>query len=101
MMSMDLRRPAAIGAAGLKTQPALAMRPPGLPPDQDGVLGPMAARLHERRMQRSQQAALSVGRRRSDARILTSKDGALQFLIKPCARGLFVERTQRHQRVHL
>ncbi len=62
-------------------------------------LGPKAAVLHARRQRLGSAKAAAVveatDRHRSDQLALTSNDGALAFVLKASAAGLYVERTQR------
>jgi hypothetical protein len=57
-------------------------------------LAPKTAALHARRRQRPPPAAVRRTRGTSTGQ-LTSDDGALHFVVRDCASGLYMERTQR------
>lgn len=78
------------GVRSLRNQTPLSTEVPG-------TLGPKAAVVHARRMQRSlsKQAARRTDRDSDSGSRLASEDNAVEFVLQAGPHGLFVERTQR------
>ena len=89
---MDLTTSAATSAACEESSPVRTRRPVTF--DTDLQLGPMATKLHRRRMLRALRRRVPC-RRHPEARTLASLDGTIQFVVWAGSHGLYVERTQR------
>lgn len=95
-MSIETACTAAPRAAGAEASPSRATRPRAAVSESPRPLSGKRALLHARRLRIGQErVGAAANAEGSGASLLRAEDGAVMFILRSCAAGLLIERTQR------